>query len=92
MIERPPGKRRAHGLMLTAHKPLSPSRPPLPGHPGTPSQGVPPVLRGWVWWHTSGAAAHRERGGATHFQRMVEAGERRPCLRQIELVGDSILL
>ncbi|KIZ01456.1 Growth hormone-regulated TBC protein 1 [Monoraphidium neglectum] len=48
-------------------------------------KGVPPVLRGWVWWHTSGAAAHRERGGATHFQRMVEAGERRPCLRQIEL-------
>ncbi|GBF94787.1 hypothetical protein Rsub_07959 [Raphidocelis subcapitata] len=48
-------------------------------------KGVPPVLRGWVWWHTSGAAAFRERYGHGHYASMVAAGEERPCVRQIDL-------
>lgn len=48
-------------------------------------KGVPPALRGWVWWHTSKAAEHRSKNEPGHYALMVEAGEERPCVRQIEL-------
>lgn len=48
-------------------------------------KGVPPALRGWVWWHTSGAAAMRDEHEPGHFEAMVIDGEARPCVRQIEL-------
>jgi hypothetical protein len=49
-------------------------------------KGVPPALRGWVWWHASDAAALRAAYEPGHYQAMVITGEAGPCVRQIELV------
>lgn len=54
-------------------------------------KGVPPALRDWVWWHTSGAAELRAAHEPGHFHAMVIDGEARPCVRQIELVRFAAL-
>jgi len=68
------------------HQPPPPHPPPPPSETAPMTQGVPPALRGWVWWHTSGAAQCRARHEPGHFEAMMILGEQRPCVRQIELV------
>ena len=50
-------------------------------------QGVPHKLRGWVWWHTSGASIRKQQAPQDYFERKAEEGEQGRAIRQIELVG-----
>eukprot|EP00878_Enallax_costatus_P013196 GHUV01013793.1.p1 GENE.GHUV01013793.1~~GHUV01013793.1.p1 ORF type:complete len:255 (+),score=79.89 GHUV01013793.1:508-1272(+) len=47
-------------------------------------KGVPHELRGWVWWHVSGAA-QAAAAAPGHYETCKEAGQNKPALRQIEL-------
>lgn len=45
-------------------------------------QGVPHDLRGWVWWHVSGA----ERAAAAqpgHYEACLQAGSSKAAVRQV---------
>jgi hypothetical protein len=50
-------------------------------------QGVPHELRGWVWWHVSGAGSWKQNAGEGYFARMVEQGSSSKAVKQIELVS-----
>lgn len=50
-------------------------------------QGVPHELRGWVWWHVSGAGSWKQNAGEGYFARMLEQGRSSNAVKQIELVS-----
>lgn len=49
------------------------------------SQGVPPELRGWVWWHVSGAGAAAA-AGPGHYEACLQAGSSSAAVKQVRLV------
>ncbi|WIA37952.1 hypothetical protein OEZ86_001329 [Tetradesmus obliquus] len=48
-------------------------------------KGVPYQLRGWVWWHTSGAAKAAAAAPSGHFEACLQQGQGLHALKQIEL-------
>jgi hypothetical protein len=53
-------------------------------------QGVPHELRGWVWWHVSGAGSWKQNAGDGYFARMLEQGRSSNAVKQIELVSAGV--
>jgi len=45
-------------------------------------QGVPHELRGWVWWHVSGAG-EAAAAGPDHYQHCLQAGSSKAAVKQV---------
>jgi hypothetical protein len=49
-------------------------------------QGIPPILRTWVWMETSGAASKAAGVVKNYYSNMVAAGQTSPFMKDIETV------